>query len=227
MPRLSQACLAIYIWVSVAAADDVLVLGGDNFKDLVLSKDLIAVEFYAPWCGHCKQLEPEWRAAASKLKARDPPIYLGKVDATAAGNRKIASMYGVQGYPTIKLFRKGNIGDYNGPRKAAGIVEYLEEQSLPATVEIEAKGDIASYLAQGKMMCLGFFEKGSAEEAAFVEAAGLLRGDELAKFALAADGSPAYGEFKVTSPAVVLVRDSQWRAQDQVGALFRAGARAR
>ena len=206
MSRLGLACLAIYICASTAAADDVLVLGGDNFEDLALSKDLIAVEFYAPWCGHCKQLEPEWRAAASKLKARDPPIYLGKVDATAAGNRKIASTFGVQGYPTIKLFRKGNVGDYKGPRKAAGIVEYLQEQSLPATVEIKAKEDMASYAAQGKMVCLGFFEKGSAEEAAFVEAASLLRGDELAKFALAADGSPVFGEFEVTSPAVVLVR---------------------
>lgn len=48
---------------------DVVVLEQSNFDELVLnSKDIWFVEFYAPWCGHCKNLEPEWNAAASKLK---------------------------------------------------------------------------------------------------------------------------------------------------------------
>jgi len=46
---------------------DVVVLGEDNFDELVMqSKDIWLVEFYAPWCGHCKKLEPEWNEAASK-----------------------------------------------------------------------------------------------------------------------------------------------------------------
>jgi protein disulfide-isomerase A6 len=48
---------------------DVVVLTDSNFDELVLrSKDIWMVEFYAPWCGHCKKLEPEWNEAASKLK---------------------------------------------------------------------------------------------------------------------------------------------------------------
>lgn len=48
---------------------DVVVLDSSNFNDLVLkSKDIWMVEFYAPWCGHCKKLEPEWNEAATKLK---------------------------------------------------------------------------------------------------------------------------------------------------------------
>ena len=59
---------------------DVVVLTDSNFDDLVLhSKDIWLVEFYAPWCGHCKKLEPEWNEAASKLKGQ---VKIGKVDAT-------------------------------------------------------------------------------------------------------------------------------------------------
>lgn len=48
---------------------DVVVLTDSNFDELVMqSKDIWLVEFYAPWCGHCKKLEPEWNEAASKLK---------------------------------------------------------------------------------------------------------------------------------------------------------------
>jgi protein disulfide-isomerase A6 len=63
-----------------ASDKDVIVLDSNNFDELVLgSKDIWMVEFYAPWCGHCKKLEPEWNEAASKLKGS---VKLGKVDAT-------------------------------------------------------------------------------------------------------------------------------------------------
>jgi protein disulfide-isomerase A6 len=59
---------------------DVVVLTDRDFDETVLgSKDIWLVEFYAPWCGHCKKLEPEWNEAANKLKGT---VRLGKVDAT-------------------------------------------------------------------------------------------------------------------------------------------------
>ena len=57
-----------------------VVLTDANFDATVFgSKDIWFVEFYAPWCGHCKALEPEWNQAASKLKGK---VKFAKVDAT-------------------------------------------------------------------------------------------------------------------------------------------------
>merc|ERR1712117_105410 len=85
----------------------------------------ILVEFYAPWCGHCKSLAGPWADAASQLKGK---MDLGALDATAHGS--IAQQYGVQGYPTIKYFAPGSTEpeDYNGGRSASDIVKFAEEK---------------------------------------------------------------------------------------------------
>ena len=104
---------------------DVIVLDDKNFDEIVFkSKDMFIVAFYAPWCGHCQKLLPEWNAAASELKDK---IKLAKVDATV--NQQLAARYNIQGYPTIKIFPPGektqsNIEDYTGPRDSNGIVQF-------------------------------------------------------------------------------------------------------
>ena len=72
--------------------DDVVVLTDSNFADEVTADDVWLVEFYAPWCGHCKTLAPEYEKAATELKGT---CKLGKVDATA--NEAIAGKHDIGG----------------------------------------------------------------------------------------------------------------------------------
>ncbi|XP_064113046.1 protein disulfide-isomerase A6 homolog [Macrobrachium nipponense] len=110
--------------------DDVIELTDSNFEKLVLkSDDMWLVEFFAPWCGHCKNLAPHWQKAATELKGK---VKLGALDATV--HQVMASRYGVQGYPTIKFFYKGDVEDYEGGRTASDIVAFGNDR---AAVNIE------------------------------------------------------------------------------------------
>jgi protein disulfide-isomerase A6 len=89
-------------------------------------------------CGHCKRLEPEWAKAASELKG---VAKVAALDATQ--HQAAAGRYGIQGYPTIKVFgaNKKAPEDYTGPREADSIVAYAKDlagrmQPPPDVVEL-------------------------------------------------------------------------------------------
>jgi protein disulfide isomerase family A protein 3 len=60
-------------------ASDVLVFTDSDFESKVKDYDILLAEFYAPWCGHCKRLAPEYEKAATILAKNDPPVALVKV----------------------------------------------------------------------------------------------------------------------------------------------------
>lgn len=108
---------------------NVIELDDSNFQKKVLDSDeLWMVEFYAPWCGHCKNLEPVWAEAATELKGK---VNLGAIDATT--NTIIAGRYGIKGFPTIKVFpagkKDGEAEDYEGGRSVSDIVNYGLEKA--------------------------------------------------------------------------------------------------
>jgi protein disulfide-isomerase A1 len=149
--------------------DDVLVLKEDNFKEALEKFEFILVEFYAPWCGHCKKLAPEYAKAAKDLKGLDNPIPIAKVDATE--NSNLAKEYGVQGYPTLKFFVKGSPIDYNGGRDQAGIVNWVKKKTGPPSAALNDAAHLEEQKKANKVLAAFFGSEDSAEFAAFREAA--------------------------------------------------------
>jgi len=110
------------------AADDTptanVILTTDTFDATVMeSKDLWMVEFFAPWCGHCKTLAPEWAKASLELEDK---VKFGTVDATV--ETALATRFEATGYPTIMYFSYGESILYDGSRVTNGIVKNALEQ---------------------------------------------------------------------------------------------------
>jgi len=161
----------------------------------------VLVEFYAPWCGHCKKLAPEYEKAAVELEGK---ALLAKVDCTA--ETTVCSKYGVKGYPTIKLFRKdGSNSEYPAGRTAPDIVKFMVKQNAPAYVELADEAAVDAFLNGKDVAVAGFFASADDEAAqTFIKTAKALRNDY--SFAIVTSGASAiaskHGDAEL--PAVVV-----------------------
>jgi len=86
------------------------------------------VEFYAPWCGHCKHLEPIYDKLATELRGRG--VTIAKVDCVQ--EKTIQAEHGIRGFPTLKLFKDGGktVVDYKGGRDVASFSAFLEKEGV-------------------------------------------------------------------------------------------------
>lgn len=122
----------------------VKVLVGKNFDSVARDPSkAVFVEFYAPWCGHCKQLKPIWDDLGEHYKDH-PEVIIAKVDATANELEDVK----IGSFPTIKLFPKSSdeIVDYSGERTVEAFKAFIEKEGKITTKTVEDKESVKEEL---------------------------------------------------------------------------------
>jgi protein disulfide-isomerase A1 len=181
--------------------EGVLVLTKGTYEQAITDNQFILVEFYAPWCGHCKALAPEFVKAAKALEDAGSEIKLAKVDATEES--ELAEQNQIRGYPTLKFYRNGKSSDYSGGRTADEIVNWLNKKTGPAAKTLETTEELKTFTEEPQVAVVGFFkdvESTAAKE--FLKAAG---GIDDYPFAIVSKDE-LISENKVSGDAVVVFK---------------------
>ena len=184
-------------------------LSSSTFASDITEHSLTLVEFFAPWCGHCKALAPNYEAAAKRLAADNSPAVLASVDCTV--EKDLCSQYGVKGFPTLKLFRAStsNPTDYTGGRTADDIYNFISKQTQPAYVQLS--GDDSEWWGKTGVRVVGVFPSADSEDAkAFLDTAAQLRNDYLFAITDSADHLSSHTDgTSVSAPSVLLIKDGE------------------
>jgi len=154
MQKRGTLFLLLLALAGTLATENVLHLTAENFDSAIQEHAFLVVEFNAKWCTHCKSLAPEWEQAATTLKgdatAATYGIVLAAVEATV--HKSLAEKYEIQGFPSIKIFEGHSAEDpstYEGPRQAAGIVEFLLKRAAPASTELTGEEEAVALMEAG------------------------------------------------------------------------------
>jgi len=148
--------------------EGVIVLTDANFDEVIAKHDHLLVEFYAPWCGHCQALDPEYKKAAQVLAQKDPPRYIAKIDTTVHENA--GKRFNVEGFPTLKWFSHGKDSEYAGGRTEDTIVQWIMKKTGPAFENIKCD-EVEKKVADSKLNLVYYGEQEGSMFEAFNAAA--------------------------------------------------------
>jgi protein disulfide-isomerase A1 len=140
--KLAAVVLVVLFGIALASYEKengVYELTADNFDAWISEQDYALVKFYAPWCGHCKSLAPEYELAAKELEGK---VGFAKIDGTE--HDQLAQSFDVRGFPTLFWFQKGIEGalPYGGGRVKDTIITWIERQMLTELPAINSQEEL-------------------------------------------------------------------------------------
>lgn len=168
---------------------DVVELNAASYTKFVKENKLAVVEFYAPWCGHCKAFMSEYERTATALKEMGVPV--ARIDGSTETD--VSEAEGIQGFPTIKVYVDGESVMYDGPRSKEGIIAFVEKAKQPAYVTITEKKALDAFVAANPNVVLGFIgdvdTDGPEAQEMFVKTAKAMHFTGRTKFAMVSEAA--------------------------------------
>ncbi|PKI85095.1 protein disulfide-isomerase [Malassezia vespertilionis] len=150
MMRCVAVLLAYVVYVQAAlfaSHGRVVRLDASNFdKEVLQIEKPTMVAFTAQWCGHCKNLAPQYSRVANEM---DGVVKLAYVDCEDSASQSLCAKYGVQGFPTLKLFpatKKRLPRDYQGERTSRAIMDHMIDALPTESVRRLEASQIASFV---------------------------------------------------------------------------------
>jgi protein disulfide-isomerase A1 len=122
---------------------------------LLASNSKVFIKFFAPWCGHCKQLAPIFEQLAADPEVAALGVTVAEVDCTV--NENLAQKYQVQGYPTLKFLHGENVILFEGARTIEGMKAFLAKVDTPAVFTAPSVEALLAHIAENKPVFLGLF----------------------------------------------------------------------
>lgn len=130
-----------------------------EFRSFIKENNVVMADFYAPWCRHCQTFAPKYEAAAKTLMEQNIDVKLAKVDCQKYNS--FCQEYMIRAYPTLKIFKGGEelYHEYDGPRRASSLVEFVKKQLLPTVSVLTGKAQHDAFLAKERdeVVLVGYF----------------------------------------------------------------------
>jgi len=138
--------------LTAAAPGAAIELTSDNY-DAETSGKTVFLKMYAPWCGHCKKMKPDWDKLMAKFDGSATQL-VADVDCTSDGGKPVCDANGVRGFPTLKWGDPTDLQDYEGGRSLDELTKFAEENLKPVCsvnnmdlCDAAKKAEIEKYMA--------------------------------------------------------------------------------
>jgi len=130
----------------------IIELTDETIQDTIANNAHVFIEFYAPWCGHCKRLVPEYEFVSAYFK--DSNVVIAKIDAST--HNTAAATFGISGFPTLKLFSNGVPIDYEGERTSMNMIQWIRKKTGPPTKHLNTDRDKTVFFGEPAIRVVAF-----------------------------------------------------------------------
>ena len=138
--------------------NETIILTDLSIEKAISQYENLLIYFYAPWCNHCKALEPEYQKSSSLLKKDN--IFLAKIDSSK--NNISTKKYKINGFPTIIFFKKGIPFEFEGGRSSKELINWTRKKAGFPLQLLSTKQEIEKF-KENNDICLIYFGNNNEE----------------------------------------------------------------